>query len=100
MKRILAVIIALVAVGLMLGPVVASAQPITSGKVIETMDSGGYTYLQIEDKGQKAWFAIPGAKVKKGDKVTLQPGMPMQNFESKSLKRTFDVIYFSGGLVK
>lgn len=100
MKKILAIIIALIAMSLMIGPMVAMAQPSLSGKVIETMDSGGYTYLQVEDKGAKTWFAIPQATVKKGDKVTLQPGMPMQNFKSKSLDRTFDVIYFSGGLAK
>jgi hypothetical protein len=70
------------------------------GKVIETMDSAGYTYVRIEKDGQKTWVAIPQAKVKKGQTVSFQPGTEMQNFESKTLRRTFDRIIFSGGLAK
>lgn len=66
-----------------------------SGKVAETMNAGGYTYVLIEDGGKKSWAAAPEFKVAVGDSVTLAPGaMPMENYESKSLKRTFDVVYF------
>lgn len=71
-----------------------------SGKVIETMDGGGYTYVRIEKKGQKTWVAIPQTEVKKGQKLSFQPGAEMHNFTSKTLNRTFDMIIFSGGLAK
>lgn len=71
-----------------------------SGKVIETMDSGGYTYVQIEGSGGKTWFAIPKTKIKMGQKVTFMPGGAMPNFTSKTLGKTFDVIIFSPGLAK
>ena len=69
-----------------------------SGTVLETMDSGGYTYLQIDTGLSKPWVAIPQSQVKVGDKVDCQPGMVMKNFASKTLDKTFDTIVFSSGL--
>lgn len=70
-----------------------------TGKVLETMNSAGYTYVQIDDNGKKTWLAVPETKVKKGQKLSFAPGMEMQNFESKTLKRKFDRIIFSGGVL-
>ena len=39
-----------------------------------------------------------GPYVQVGDTVQAFQGMPMTNFESKSLNRTFDVVYFLGAL--
>jgi hypothetical protein len=69
-----------------------------SGKVVETMNSGGYTYLSLENSGKKTWVAIPNTPVKVGQMVTCQPGMEMSNFTSKTLNRTFASIIFSGGI--
>jgi hypothetical protein len=71
-----------------------------SGKVVETMNSGGYTYVLLEKNGKKTWAAIPQAKVAKGQTVTLMPGVEMGNFESKTLNRKFDRIVFSSGLLQ
>jgi hypothetical protein len=76
----------------------AGDAPELSGKVIETMDSGGYSYAQIENNGKKTWVAVPKTKIVKGKNISFVPGMEMQNFESKTLKRTFDRIIFSGGV--
>lgn len=70
-----------------------------SGKVVETVDAGGYTYVCLEKNGKKSWVALPQSKVKVGQMVTCQPGTVMQNFTSKTLNRTFDTIIFSGGLM-
>lgn len=77
----------------------SSAQAGISGKVVDTMDSGGYTYVQLEQDGKKTWVAVQQMKVKKGQTMTFKPGMVMENFESKTLKRTFDKIVFSDGVV-
>ncbi len=69
-----------------------------SGKVLETMNSGGYTYAHLEKDGKKTWVAIPQATVTKGQTITVRPGMVMTNFESKTLKKTFDQIIFSDGI--
>jgi hypothetical protein len=72
---------------------------LTKGTVVETMNSGGYTYVCIEKDGQKRWAAMPPTKVKVGDEVELGGGMEMGNFTSKTLNRTFEQIYFCGGMV-
>lgn len=69
-----------------------------SGKVLETMDAGGYTYVNLERDGNQVWVALPVTKVNVGDELTPLPGMRMDKFTSKSLNRTFDVIYFSSGV--
>ncbi len=68
-----------------------------SGKVLETMNSGGYTYVNIEKDGKTSWVAVPSTTVTVGQEIAFQPGMPMTNFTSKSLGRTFNSIIFSGG---
>jgi len=79
-------------------PAAAQAPGNLNGTVLETMDSGGYTYLQLDTGAGKPWIAIPQAKVAVGDKISCQPGMVMKNFASKTLSRTFDSIVFSSGL--
>lgn len=71
-----------------------------TGKVVETMDAAGYTYVCLEKDGQKTWVAVPQMKVKKGQTMSFNPGSEMVNFESKTLKRKFDRIIFSDGPVK
>ena len=75
------------------------AQNAFSGKVVETMNSGGYTYVYLENNGQKTWVAVPASTVTVGQMVSCQPGMEMKNFTSKTLNRTFESIIFSGGII-
>jgi hypothetical protein len=69
-----------------------------SGKIVETMNAGGYTYVCLENNGKKTWIAMPLTQVKIGQQVSCQPGAVMKNFTSPTLKRTFESIVFSGGL--
>jgi hypothetical protein len=71
-----------------------------TGKVLETMNAGGYTYVQVDSGTEKIWAAAPQFEVKVGEKVTVPEGMPMKNYESKSLNRKFDVVYFVGAIGK
>jgi len=68
-----------------------------SGKVVETMDAGGYTYINLEKNGKQTWAAVPTMKVTVGEEMELQPGAVMKNFTSKSMNKTFDSVVFSGG---
>lgn len=65
-----------------------------AGPVLETMDSGGYTYMKIKAPDGDTWVATPQVKVKKGDVVSVVPQMTAEKFESSTLKRTFDKIVF------
>ena len=65
-----------------------------TGQVVETMDSGGYTYARIENGGQSVWAAAPTTELENGTEVTVSTGMPMKGFHSETLDRTFDTLYF------
>jgi hypothetical protein len=67
-----------------------------SGKVIETTNTSGYTYVQVDTGTEKLWAATTQFEVKVGDSVAVSAGTPMSNYHSKSLNRDFDVVYFTG----
>ncbi|HDS15931.1 MAG TPA: DNA-binding protein [Proteobacteria bacterium] len=69
-----------------------------SGKVLETMDSGGYTYVLLETASGERWVAVPQIQVEVGRTLSLAPGMVMADFKSETLNRTFSEIVFSSGL--
>lgn len=68
-----------------------------TGKVVETMDSGRYTYVYLDKGEKKLWLAVPKMKVVVGQNMSFRPGIEMVNFESKTLNRKFDKIIFSQG---
>ncbi len=76
--------------------------PAGAGKkatVTQTMNSGGYTYVEAaDDKGVKTWLALPETKVAKGDKIEYPEAPPMVNFQSKTLNKTFEKILFIPGI--
>ncbi len=65
-----------------------------TGTVLETMNAAGYTYVQVDTGAEKVWAAAPEFQVKVGDPVVVPEGMPMPNYHSKSLDRTFEMVYF------
>ena len=44
-----------------------------SGKVVETMNSGGYTYARLEKDGAMTWVALPESNLAVGNEITCQP---------------------------
>ncbi len=68
-----------------------------SGKVLETMDSGGYTYVLLDTANGKKWVAAPKTVVTVGQTAAFAPGMVMHKFKSETLNRTFDEVVFSPG---
>ena len=76
-----------------------TAGPGKTGKVTETMNAAGYTYVQVDTGKEKFWAAGPEVKVAVGDTVLVPEGMPMPNYESKTLGRKFDVVYFVPSLM-
>lgn len=66
------------------------------GKVLQTINSGGYTYVELrKDSGEKIWLAVQAAEIPVGSQQTFKPGMIMHGFESKTLSRNFDQIVFT-----
>ena len=74
-------------------PVPAPANNL-SGKLLERIDASPYSYLKIQSAKGEIWAAVPETKVEKGADVTVFNAMQMDNFESKTLKRKFDVVFF------
>lgn len=75
----------------------ALGQDVIAGRVLETMDSGGYTYVRVEQGQESTWVAVTQRPVKVGEKVSFAGGMVMNDFKSKTLGRTFKKIVFSNG---
>jgi hypothetical protein len=69
------------------------------GKVISTMNSGGYTYVEFEEKDQKLWAASKQFKVSVGDTIEFSNAATMKNFYSRTLDRTFETILFASYII-
>ncbi|QWV96488.1 hypothetical protein KP005_14050 [Geomonas nitrogeniifigens] len=80
-------------------PVSAKAPSLLRGKVLDTMNAAGYTYVNLETEGKTLWVAAPLMSVSIGQQIELLPGAELKNFNSKALNRTFNSIIFSGGMV-
>ena len=77
---------------LVFAPVVSAAESApATGKVAESMQSGGYVYIRLEDG---VWIAANTFAVSKGDEIQYSGAMEMNDFHSKSLDKSFDSILF------
>lgn len=97
MKKLLSILIFLIA------PLVwaadrsmapSPAPTVVRGEVLETQEVESYTYLRLKTGDGETWAAVGRTPVKKGAKVTIEDAMVVNNFESKSLKKTFPTIVF------
>jgi predicted aspartyl protease len=91
----LTLLLALAAAPIQAAPDAAGA---ISGKVVETMNAASYTYVLIDTGAKKSWVAAPQFAVKVGDTAAIADAMPMKNYQSKTLNRTFEVVYFTGNI--
>jgi hypothetical protein len=72
----------------------APAGNLISGKIAETMNAAGYTYVRVATGNGDLWAAVPQTQLKVGAPVNISAQMSMEKFESKTLNRTFDKIVF------
>lgn len=72
---------------------VATGQTFT-GVVLETRDAAPYTYLRLKTEQGEQWAVVDKTAVAKGSTVRIEAQMVMDNFESKSLGKTFTSIVF------
>ena len=68
--------------------------PPLEGKVVNAIRGGGYTYMHLENDGQKFWVASSVINVKRNDMVRWEGGTVMTNFTSYALNKQFDEIHF------
>jgi hypothetical protein len=64
------------------------------------LNSGGYTYARLQTGANDSWIATGELPVKIGDRISATIDMPMENFTSKTLNRSFPMIYFVTGVTR
>ncbi len=62
--------------------------------VEEVLQVSQYTYVRVKEGDQDLWLAGNKIDVKTGAAVYYEGAMEMKNFESKTLNRKFDSIFF------
>jgi len=68
------------------------------GTVVEVIDAGRHIYVHIDTGEKRVWVAVPAFDGKPGDKVLVPPAIPVADFKSRKLNRTFEMMYFVGGI--
>jgi len=81
------------------GKGVPEAQLPQKAKVLSTIDASPYTYLEVSQNKKTLWLAATAVPAKKGDVIRFDDGMPMTNFHSKTLNRTFPSVLFVNRVV-
>jgi hypothetical protein len=64
------------------------------GEAVEVIDVDAYTYVRLKTAEGEKWVAVSRAAIKKGEKITVENASMMPNFESKTLIRKFEKIWF------
>jgi hypothetical protein len=59
----------------------------------EVLQATNYTYIQVKEEDNQYWVAITKSDIKTGGTYYWSQGMPMENFPSKDLNRTFPLLY-------
>ncbi len=59
------------------------------GTVTETLNAANYIYMKLDEDGKEVWIAAQPLKVEVGDRIEYIGGVPMRNFRSATLMRTF-----------
>ena len=68
------------------------------GRVLDVIQAGSYTYLEVKgDEGVK-WIAVTQTDVPKDSLIEYSEGNLMKDFHSKVLNRTFPEILFAGSI--
>ena len=81
-------------------PKCPDGKPVSNHKILveEVIQTTSYTYLHVKENETEKWLAVPSMQASKGDTYYYSEGLPMKQFESKELHRTFDEVLFLGGV--
>ena len=71
-----------------------------SFEVAEVVQGSTYTYIKAKENSGEKWMAVSKQEVQTGEVYFYSEGLPMQNFHSKEIDRTFDEIYFVSEISK
>ncbi len=65
-----------------------------SFEVVEIIQGNTYSYIKAKESTGEKWMAVSKQDIQTGEVYYYEEGLPMQNFHSKEIDRTFDEIYF------
>lgn len=68
------------------------------GRVLNILQAGEYTYLEVSNGKTTRWLAAPQTALQTGNLVRYEEGSTMSTFYSKLLKRSFSNLMFIGQL--
>lgn len=69
-------------------------------EVTEVVQASKYTYLKVKENFAERWVAVGKQEINVGDVYYYDSALEMNNFHSKDLDRTFDVVYFVNQISK
>lgn len=69
------------------------------GKVISTVDTKSFTYIEIQDGNKKLWIVSPTIAVKAGSMISYADAPLQAKYHSPSLNRDFTDIVFTTRVV-
>ena len=69
-----------------------------TGKILESMNSAGYTYMKVQENTKSYWIAMTQRDVRVGEDISFQEESLMKNFHSKTLNRNFESILFASDI--
>ena len=75
-------------------PVANAVTTDNAAVIAEVIDTDRYTYLRVTTAEGDEWLATGRGDFKTGQRVAFSAGVPMTNFRSEALNRTFDSIRF------
>ncbi|MBI5922341.1 MAG: hypothetical protein HY847_11940 [Betaproteobacteria bacterium] len=74
----------------------AEAPPATKkAKVISSIDTKSFTYIEIQDGNKKFWLVAPTVAVKNGSMISYADAPLQAKYHSPSLNRDFSNIIFT-----
>jgi hypothetical protein len=68
------------------------------GTVAEVINAGRHMYVHIDTGERRIWVAVPAFGGKIGDEVLVPPGVPVADFQSRTLNRKFKMMIFVGAI--
>jgi len=74
--------------------------PLTKkAKVVSSVETKGFTYIEIQDGNKKLWLAAPTVAVKPGNMISYADAPVQAKYHSPSLKRDFTNIILTPRVV-
>ena len=70
-----------------------------SALIVEVIDTERYAYLRVTTDEGEEWIATGRGNFKAGQRISYSAGVPMANFRSQALNRTFPTIRFVSRVV-